>query len=102
MRSLLILSGLVLTSSLASAECDTSKTARDAVRAMALISDRAMITDLVGGTVGGEENVVTYNIWANYRHHNYADNYQVAVQPGKCRVMSLKLLGYDLPVKDPS
>lgn len=95
MKALFFIGSVLLLSSIASAECYTSKIARDAVRAVALVTNRAMITDLVGGYDGG-----AFTIWANYRNHGYADKYEVKVEPKTCRVISLNLLGHDLPVKD--
>lgn len=71
--------------------CYGPKLARDAVRAVALISDRSMITELVGG---GE------HIWANYRHHGYSDHYQVKVDEASCRVLELRLLEAGGPIKE--
>ena len=86
-------------SSIASRECDTSKIARDAIRAIALISDQAMITDLVGGAIEiGEQT--SYRIWANYRNHGYSDKYEVTVDNDGCRVISLHLTGRNLPVQN--
>lgn len=78
----------------ASAEsCYGPKLARDAIRAIALVSNKAMITDIVGGA--GDE------IWANYRYHGYSDHYQVKIDEKQCRVLELKLIAANEAVKEP-
>jgi hypothetical protein len=84
---------LLATPSYASAqECYGPKLARDAVRAIALISDRAMITDMVGGSDG--------HIWANYRNHGYSDHYLVRVDSRACRVLELRIIETNVPIKE--
>jgi len=80
--------------SLSFADCYGPKLARDAIRAIALVSDRSMITDMVGHCPDACE------IWANYRNLNYSDRYEVVVNEKDCRVISLKLTGANLPVQN--
>ena len=85
--------GILPSSSFAVADCYGPKLARDAIRAIALISNRSMITDMVGGCPD------TCDISANYRHHGYSDRYEVVVDEKECRVISLKLTGAHLPIQ---
>lgn len=91
----LLLSALLLCAPISALadSCDGSKLARDAIRAVALVSNRAMITDLVGG---GEY------IWANYRNHGYSDHYFVKVDSSECRLLELKLIAANEPIKEPN
>jgi hypothetical protein len=77
--------------------CYAPKMARDAVRAIALVTDRSMITDIVGAAVFD-----TYQIWANYRSHGYSDHYRVKVSEKECRVLELKLVTASGPIKNPN
>lgn len=85
---------VLFSTSLARAEsCYGPKLARDAIRAVALVSNRSMITDMVGGAD---------EVWANYRNHGYSDHYRVTVDAGNCRVLELKLLSAGEPIKEPN
>lgn len=84
----------VFSSTFAQAKCNGVKIARDSIRAVALVSEQFMITDLVGGCDGD----LVCEIWANYRNHGYADKYQIKVS--SCRVESFELIAKKLPVKD--
>jgi len=65
MKSIIFLCSFAAMTSIASTECYTPQIARDAIRAIALVSHREMITDLVGGAIdSGEQS--TYSIWANF------------------------------------
>ena len=75
-------------------DCFVSKLARDSIRAVVLVSDQAMITDMVGGCHKGCE------IWANYRNHGYSDKYFVQVDEKSCRITKLKLIRANLPIKE--
>ncbi|MBF0205931.1 MAG: hypothetical protein HQK53_03495 [Oligoflexia bacterium] len=103
MRLVTVLLGvyLVIAPMISQANCYTPKIARDAIRAIALISDRAMITDLVGGLVSSVSNQDSYVIWANYRNHGYSDKYEVIIESRECRVLMLNLVDKNLPIKEP-
>lgn len=91
----LIVTLIVLLPALASAQdCYLPKLMRDAVRAVALVSDRSMITDIVGDASG--------DLWANYRYHGYSDHYQVKADAKSCRILSLVLVEANGPIKEPS
>ena len=93
MRILTIILALSFSAS-SYAGCHTGKLARDTVRAIALVSDMSMITDIVGGCPS------VCNIWANYRNHGYSDYYTVQIDENSCRVTELKLIEAHQPVKD--
>jgi hypothetical protein len=93
---------ILVSSSMASADCYTAKTARDAVRAIALVSNQSMITDLVGGPLSSGDDADSYQIWANYRHHSYADRYEVSVERKTCRVRLVRLVAAHLPIVEPN
>jgi hypothetical protein len=96
MKIISILGGLLLLPILAQAQdCYAPKLARDAIRAIALVSDRSMITDMVGGGSGED-------IWANYRNHGYSDHYQVKIDLNSCRVLDLHLVEANGPIKEPN
>jgi hypothetical protein len=97
----LFAASLLVCSLSASAEaCNASKLARDSVRAIALISDRSMISDLVGGLDQHNDDQQSFRIWANYRAFNYSDEYYVTVSNKECRVTLFKLTESKLPVKE--
>lgn len=94
MKFIVLTSIVFFSSAFAQAECNEAKIARDSIRAVALISNQSMITDLVGGC----DSDLICEIWANYRNHGYADKYQIKVR--ECRVESFELIAKKLPVKD--
>jgi hypothetical protein len=102
MKSLMFTIGLIALTSNASIQCESSQLARKAIRAIALVSEDPsgeMITDLVGGaTEMGEQT--TFSIWANYRYLNYSDKYEVIVEEETCRLISLRLVARNLPIKN--
>lgn len=77
------------------AGCYGPQLARDSVRAIALVSGRSQISDMVGGCAGN-----TCQIAANYRAANYSDLYQVSFSETECRVLSLKLLASNQPIQN--
>jgi hypothetical protein len=79
------------------ANCYGPQLARDAVRAIALVSNRANISDIVGGC--SQEDIC--QIFANYRSLNYADLYQVKYDQSQCRVTELKLVQSGAEVQNP-
>jgi len=92
--------GLWIMPSFAHADCYPPKMAQDAVRAIALISDRSQITDLVGGQSSSSPGQQTFRIFANYRYHNYSDKYEVVIDSEKCRVSSFILVDSNLPLQN--
>ncbi|OFZ31115.1 MAG: hypothetical protein A2622_00490 [Bdellovibrionales bacterium RIFCSPHIGHO2_01_FULL_40_29] len=78
------------------ASCYGPQLARDAIRALALISNRSQISDLVGGC-----QKTTCKIAANYRQAQYADLYHVTYDEIQCRVTTLTLVTSGMPVQDP-
>lgn len=72
--------------------CYGPKLARDAIRAVALVSNRSMITDMVGGS--------GFDIWANYRNHGFSDHYHVVVDSKACRVLELRLVKAGEPIQN--
>ncbi len=95
-HSLVFSLGLLSLSALATVttNCYPPKVARDAIRAVAIVTDRSMITDVVGSCSD------RCQLWANYRNHGYSDHYEVTVESGECRVTSLKLIGARLPIRE--
>lgn len=75
-------------------ECYGPKLARDAIRAVALVSNKSMITDMVGNCLD------VCNLWANYRYHKYSDQYAVSVNEKECRVLNLTLVKAKGPIKE--
>jgi hypothetical protein len=59
-----------------------------------------MLTDIVGKVSRNIGNQSVYQIYANYRTHSYADRYEVIIEENSCRILSLRLTGIDLPVKN--
>lgn len=99
MKSIIFLCSFAAMTSIASTECNTPQIARAVIRAIALVSHREMITDLVGGAIdSGEQS--TYSIWANYRYHSYSDKYEVIVEEGSCQLISLRLVERNQPIKN--
>ena len=99
MNRLIVILVLLVTNSAFAIEdtCDVSKTARQMVKSIVAIADIRGVTNYYGGSVGGIPGETIMRVEPHYT--SFKDSYDITIRDNDCRVLQVKLVGENLPLK---
>lgn len=95
MKAFVLFAGLLIGVQ-AFADCDVTKAARQAVKAIVAVEDIKGITAYYGGTSGSDSDYTNVNISPTYQ--GTKDWYVVKVRNRDCRTFSVELRAENIPV----